>query len=93
MHIGTIAPAVPFLGAAAPAFADAAGLYFVGAIPFAVAGLAIALAFVLGGLWLARRGRRPIDDRKPIELAIDRFLEASGQREPARRGRKPREGE
>jgi hypothetical protein len=61
MHLGTIASAVSLLGAAAPAFADGLGPWQFFVVPAAVAvvGLAVALAVVLGGVWLARRGRGP----------------------------------
>jgi hypothetical protein len=62
MYLATVAPAVPFLGAATPVFADfiSPGLQFVVfTLPLVLAGLAITLAVVLGGLWLARRGRKP----------------------------------
>jgi hypothetical protein len=61
MYIGTVASAVPFLGAASPVFADGIGPgYFVAffVLPVVLAGLAITLAVVLGGLWLARRFRK-----------------------------------
>jgi hypothetical protein len=62
MPIGTVATAVPLLGAATPAFADGLGpgaYYVFYGLPLAVAGLAVTLALVLGGLWLARRARKP----------------------------------